>query len=239
MATIDPRRLLRAIRAVNLTTAVCALVIVGAVSATPALASQSEERQGATLLRDFEAGKQTCGSLSSSQFELIGEYVMGRMMGSTAAHESMNQAMTSMIGTRGEEQAHIFMGQRFTGCARGTGPASFGTMMGMMGAGMMGGAYGSGGSRGGRMGDSGGGMMGGFGSRSQAEDADGWSGADTVMVVLMGLLLAGVIGGLVAWRPWRRHAVGTPLEILQARYARGDLDSEEYERRRQALGGLS
>lgn len=56
------------------------------------------------------------------------------------------------------------------------------------------------------------------------------------MVVLMGLLLAVAIGALAAWRPWRRRGPSTPLEILQARLAHGEIDQQEFDLRRQALG---
>ena len=108
-------------------------------------------------------------------------------------------------------------------------------MMGMMGAGMMGATYGSGS---GMMGTgSGGGMMGfGYGSPSNSSD---WSSGDTVMVVLMGVLIALAILALVAWRPWRREGGDTALEMLRARFARGDIDQDEYDRLRQALGGAA
>ncbi|MEO8688359.1 MAG: SHOCT domain-containing protein [Solirubrobacteraceae bacterium] len=41
---------------------------------------------------------------------------------------------------------------------------------------------------------------------------------------------------LAAWRPRRQTAATTPLETLQGRYARGDIDAQEFDRRRQALG---
>jgi putative membrane protein len=196
------------------------LALLG-VAAAPTLATASEEAQGAQLLQSFQAGKKTCQQLSRDQFELIGESVMGRMLGSTATHEAMNRQMTSVMGTSGEAQAHTFMGQRFTGCAAGRAPAAFGSMMGMMGG------YAS----------ASGSMMGGSSSGSSGDS--GWSGADTVIVVLMGILLAAVLGVLVAWRPWRRPSVKAPLDLLNERYARGEIDSEEYASRRQALGGLT
>jgi hypothetical protein len=220
--------------------AVLALASALAPAAATAASVRAEEQQGASLLRQFEAGGQSCRSLSTDQFERIGEYVMGRMLGSTSLHEAMNEQMAQTMGKRGEERMHVFMGQRFTGCARGRVPAGFGSMMGMMGSFMAGGG---GGIRGGGAGGSGG-MMGsngnGFGSsNTRASADDGWSGADTVMVTLMGLLIALVAGGLAVTRPWRRSSGQTPLEILQARYARGELEHEEYERRQKALGGLT
>lgn len=220
---------------------VAALLALTALAAAPAMGATSEEQQGAQLLRNLQAGKATCTSLSTTNFERIGEYVMGRMLGSSAAHDAMNRQMAAMMGSGGETQAHVFMGQRFAGCATGRAPVAFGAMMGMMGAGMMGSAYG--GNATSTMMGSGnrgtGGMMG-FGYVSPtASRNNGWSSGDTVMVILMGLLIGLAIGAFAAWRPWRHKAVKTPLETLQARYARGDIDQQEFDRRRQALGGTT
>jgi Short C-terminal domain len=139
----------------------------------------------------------------------------------------MNQQMTSMMGGSGEARAHTFMGQRFAGCATGSTPAVFATMMGMMGG------YASANGNG-----SGSGMMGGSGVRGSGHN--GGSGDNdwgTGMVVLMGLVLAAGVGALAVWRPWQRSQVQTPLDLLGKRYASGEIDGEEYERRRQALGG--
>ena len=171
---------------------VAALLALTALAAAPAMGATSEEQQGAQLLRSLQAGTATCTSLTTTNFERIGEYVMGRMLGSSAAHDAMNRQMAAMMGSGGETQAHVFMGQRFAGCATGRAPVAFGAMMGMMGAGMMGSAYG--GNATSTMMGSGnrgtGGMMG-FGYVSPtASRNNGWSSGDTVMVVLMGLLIA-------------------------------------------------
>jgi putative membrane protein len=129
-------------------------------------------------------------------------------------------------------------------------------MIGMMGAGMMGTANG-GGNYGmmrspdgsgnyGMMGSpDGGGNFGTSGAWSAGRNGmmnggnghdDGWSGWGIAMVVLMGLLIAAIVGGLVAWRLWKRTPTQTPLEILKTRYARGEIDEQEFERLRQALG---
>jgi uncharacterized membrane protein len=224
MAT-DPLHWRRACRFALATGAI--LVLLG-VSAAAGWASAGVEQQGAQLLQSVQAGKQKCQQLSSGQFEAIGEYVMGAMLGSTARHDAMNRQIGTMAGASGEAQAHVFMGQRFAGCATGAAPAAFGSMMGMMGSysGSSGGGVGNG--RDGANGV-GPGMMGGSGSRARGED--GWSSTDTVLVILLAVLVA----ALVAWRPWRRSSPQTPLDVLSDRYARGDIDAADYEQRRQAL----
>ncbi|MEO8687634.1 MAG: SHOCT domain-containing protein [Solirubrobacteraceae bacterium] len=211
--------------------------------AVPAFGA-TEAQQGAQVLASVQAGKANCRSLASGDFDHVGEYVMERMLGSSATHDAMNRQMVATMGSGGETQAHVYMGQRFAGCATGRTPAAFGAMMGMMGAGMMGSTYSGTGSSGmmgsGARGPSGtSGMMGfGYGSPT-AGGSRGWSGAGTVMVILMGLLIALAIGALAAWRPWRHQAATTPLETLQTRYARGDIDAQEFDRRREALGGTA
>lgn len=63
----------------------------------------------------------------------------------------------------------------------------------------------------------------------------GWGSGDTVMVILMGLLVAIAITALAALLSRRPQASATPLETLGARYARGEIDEPEYNRRRGAL----
>ena len=216
MRTTDRLRL-RALLAL-----VLAAVVAAALVPTPASA-ETEAEQGGQLVQRIEAGTTTCRSLSTSDFDHIGVYVMERMLGSAAAHEAMNGRMRAMMGTRGETLAHVYMGQRFAGCATGRAPAAFGAMMGMMGgygsSGMMGGGY-----RGN------GGMMG------SSSHGDGWSSGNTAAIVMIGLLLVLAAVALLAWHPWRRTG-STPLETLRDRFARGDIDKQEFDRVRKTLEG--
>ena len=207
-------------------------VLVTAVAAAPALAA-SEAQQGGQLLQRLQAGTTTCTALSTSDFDHVGEYVMQRMLGSASTHAAMNRQMAAMMGASGETQAHVYTGRRFAGCATGKAPTAFGATMGMMGAGMMGSAYGSSGPAS-MMGGTYNGTAGMMGYRTRSDD--GWSSGDTVMVVMMGLLLALVAVALLAWRPWRRTDA-TALEALRTRFARGDIDEQEFDRLRHTLEG--
>ena len=65
----------------------------------------------------------------------------------------------------------------------------------------------------------------------------GWMGGGMwlfwiVLIVLVVLLLRAVSGGFSSSSPSRQD---TPLEILKARYARGEIDDEEFQRRRREL----
>ena len=149
--------------------------------------------------------------------------------------KAMDQRIRSMRGASGEAQAHVFMGQRFTGCATGAAPAAFGSMMGMMGSysGTSGRGMGDG-----RDGVNGfdPGMMGGSGSRATGND--GWSATNTVLVILLAVLLV-AFAVFAAWGPWRRSSPKTPFDVLSERYARGDIDTADYEQRRHALGSAT
>jgi uncharacterized membrane protein len=220
-------------RACHLALVIGAILALLGLNAAPGSASASEERQGAQLLQSVQVGKQECQQLSRDQFELIGEYVMGRMLGSTASHEAMNRQITATSGASGEVQAHVFMGQRFAGCASGAAPAAFGSMMGMMGnySGAHGGMTGNGRAVGSGSGSN---MMGGSGSRAFGDA--GWSSTDTVLVILVAVLAA-ALAALAARRPWRRSPPKTPFDVLRDSYARGDIDTADYEQRRHALEG--
>lgn len=239
--TID-RSVRRRLSAIVLT--VVPMLVAAALIAAPAMGSAAEEQQGAQRLQNLQAGKTSCKSLTTADFELIGEYVMGRMLGSTSTHDAMNLQITRSMGSDGEKQAHVFMGKRFAGCATGAAPAAFGSMMGMMGEGMMGSANRGGypGMMGSASGDGNYGMRGSWSGRNNGMmgnrdgHGNGWSGWGIAMAVLMGLLLVAIVGALAAWGPWKRTPTQTPLEILQARYARGEIDEQEFERLRQTLG---
>lgn len=215
-----------------------AAIFIGILLSAPAAsATPQEEKQGSQILRELESGKLECSEASASDFELVGEYTMGRMFGSRSQHEAMNQMMSRMMGARGEESVHEAMGRRFSGCGGGQLPAGFGRMMGavnamgMMGGGMMGGANQGGGSYGGA-----GSMMGGYGygpsSNTSDEDFDGPSAAAMVgvMAVLIGAVALAVF--LLA-----RRRPGGPLDTLKRRYTTGELSAEEYQERKQLLEG--
>src|SRR3990167_3508625 len=106
-----------------------------------------EEAKGKEIWQKMERKEVGCKDFTDEQFATLGEFFMGEMTGD--AHEAMNAMMTRMMGEEGEEQMHVVMGKRMSGCGgNGTLPMGnagmimpmMGTMMGtMMGGGMMGG----------------------------------------------------------------------------------------------------
>lgn len=71
-------------------------------------------------------------------------------------------------------------------------------------------------------------------------DGHGWMGFGWIFMVLFWVL---IIVGIIALLRWlgisgknvRDESRKTPLEILQERYARGEIEREEYEQKRRDL----
>ncbi len=73
-----------------------------------------EEGEGYVIWDKFLDKQITCEELTESDFELIGEYLMGQMMGTR--HDAMNTQLEVMLGKEGEEAMHATMAKRLTGC---------------------------------------------------------------------------------------------------------------------------
>jgi hypothetical protein len=180
--------------------ALVVLVLLLCGVGTASAATAEEEAQGAKVLRELEAGVVECGDLDGEQFEHVGDYAMGRMAGSTARHEAMDETMTRMMGATAEREMHEVMGRRFSGCGGGKLPAGFGRMMGAFGAlGMMGGGH-----RGGPGGDDG---------------SDGPSAA--AMIAVIAVFIA-ALAGVVLWLSRRRPR--GPLDMTAEEQKECDAD---------------
>lgn len=94
-----------------------------------AQSQQQEEQNGKKFVDDLSNKLVTCSQLKDGDFEKIGEYFMGKMVGSS--HEAMNTMMVGMMGKVGEEQMHVVMGKRLSGCDSNA-PISSNMMGGMM-----------------------------------------------------------------------------------------------------------
>lgn len=215
-----------------------AVATAGILALTATMASASivqEEQQGSQVLRELERGKLQCKDAGAAEFETVGEYVMGRMLGSASAHEAMNQVMSRMMGPRNEPLMHEVMGRRFAGCAGGHLPSGFGLMMGAFNAmGMMGGGVRQGEGEG-PYGTSGS-MMDGRSLQSSAGDDD-FNGPSAVAMIGMMAVLIGAVALAIFW--FTRRQPRSPMDVLEQRYARGELSAEEYQQRQHLLGGSS
>lgn len=102
--------------------------------ATTTWTMSSEETAGYAIAQKLQNKTLACSDLSQTNYESLGEYYMGLMMGS--AHEAMDQSIQNRFGEDYLNQMHIAMGERFSGCnANVQFPA------GMMGFGPMTGGY--------------------------------------------------------------------------------------------------
>ncbi|MBI5794373.1 hypothetical protein HZA87_04840 [Candidatus Uhrbacteria bacterium] len=107
-----------------------------------------EEAEGKVIVENLTNGTVTCATLAADDFERIGEYYMGIMVGE--AHISMNAMMERQLGASGEEDMHALMGERLSGCNPTAGEVDSTTwgstwfpMMSMMN-GLSGGSWGTG-----------------------------------------------------------------------------------------------
>ena len=173
------------------------VIIFLLLSVTPILAQDDhtarEEKEGKAVWDKLQKKKLACDKLSEEDFERLGEYFMGQMMGDS--HEAMNNMMIKMMGEKGEEQMHVVMGKRFSGCDTSAvfpnQSKGFMAMMGMMGSAFSRSTPGFGGTEGGEN------SMMGFGGLNNMM---GWGGFGFFglifwlfwVVVLIDLILLGI-----------------------------------------------
>lgn len=178
------------------------------------------EEKGKAIWEKLQSKQLECGNLSDEDFDALGEHFMGQMMGS--AHAAMNAMMIQARGEDGEEQIHVVMGKRLSGCDTSAALPlqGFGWMPMMQ---MMSGGWSSpfGFNPGNIMMDSGYGF--GF---------FGW-----IFMVLWWALIIAALVALIRWlMGWRRSGnVRSPLDILKERHAKGEIDRKEFEDGRKDL----
>ena len=184
----------------------------------------SEEAEGKAAWEKLKTKELACKDLSDDNFGTLGEYFMGQMMG--ASHEAMNNMMIQMMGEQGEEQMHVVMGKRLSGCDTSAAFPSQGTgFMSMM-----------------QM------MMGGWSSPSELNQGNNsmmnfgftpFGGFGWIFMILWWVLIIAGIVALIKWltsqsRGTHNHEK-SPLEILKERYAKGEIDKKEFEERKKDL----
>src|SRR3989338_761005 len=167
-----------------------------------------EEVEGKEIWEKLQAKQLECKNLTDEQYGSLGEYFMGQSIGDTQRHALMNQMMTNMMGEEGEEQMHVAMGKRVSGCEPNaqvhSNRVSFMPMMWMMGGGgnpMMGG-------------------WNGFGILGWLPMLLFW-----ILLILSVVALFRYLG--VSTRS--RDKEKSPLDILKERYVKGEIDKKEFE----------
>ncbi|MEP7204831.1 MAG: hypothetical protein ABI716_01400 [Candidatus Saccharibacteria bacterium] len=81
---------------------------------TTTTSSSTDEQKGQDIYAQLQSKQTSCDKLTDNDFDLLGDFFMGRMMGS--AHDAIDQQMTQHLGADGERQTHIAMGERLSGC---------------------------------------------------------------------------------------------------------------------------
>ena len=97
-----------------------------------------DEAAGKAIWDKLQDKQLSCGNLTDDQFDVLGDFFMGNMMG--ANHDYMNELMAQRLGDNGEKQMHITLGKRLSGCdSNASFPKGANYFMPMMGfsAGMM------------------------------------------------------------------------------------------------------
>ena len=190
-----------------------------------------EEQEGKALWERLQSKETNCADLDDEPYGVLGEYFMGQMMGES--HAAMNAMMIQMHGEEGEEQIHVVMGKRLSGCDTSAAlPAGSGGWMPMIN--MMWGGWSSP-----------------FGSNSTNNMMNfgftpfggfGW----IFMFVFWGLVIWAIIA-LIRGGFGKGHMCGhdhgddahgkdkSPLEILKERYAKGEIDKKEFEEKKKDL----
>src|SRR3989338_2731981 len=225
------------VKRLNLFIIAGALVFSGFVAVSPVSAQMDnhtarEEAEGEIVWQKLQSKEVACADLSDEDFGALGEYYMGQMLGDS--HEAMNEMMIRMHGEEGEEQIHVVMGKRLSGCDTSASvPGISGGWMPMMN--MMWGGWSS--PFGNNLTNNN--MMNfGFGSFGSF----GWIFMILWWVLIIWAIIAVIRGGL-----GKGHMCGhdhdddahvkdkSPLEILKERYAKGEIDKKEFEDKKKDL----
>lgn len=181
-----------------------------------------EEKEGKEFWKKLQAKEVSCADLSDHDFGTVGEYFMGQMMGDS--HAAMNAMMIQTHGEEGEEQIHIVMGKRLSGCDTSAAFPAGG--MGWMPIMNM--------------------MTGGWSSPFDFNSTNnmmnfgysfgflGW-----IFMILWWVLIIVAIAALIKWLASQFKGNGTvgksALDILEERYARGEINKQEFEDKKRDL----
>lgn len=191
-----------------------------------------EEKEGKELWKKLQTKETQCADISDEDFAKLGEYFMGAMTGDS--HAAMNAMMIQVHGEEGEEQIHVVMGKRLSGCdASAILPAGTGGWMPVMN--MMTRAWSSpfSGARGGPFG---------FNSTQTMMNFGTWGTFGVfglLFVILWWVLIIAAVVALVKWIANQFRGGGasnkSALDILKERYVKGEINKQEFEEKKSTL----
>ncbi|HRN69832.1 MAG TPA: SHOCT domain-containing protein [Niabella sp.] len=213
----------------NLSFSLLAIALFFTIVSTPVLAASGKTVESA--LSDIKGSQEisdindvNCSKVTESQLEELGDAVMGVMFPNSEEHKLMD----SMMGGEGSESLrsqHIYMGSNYLGCFNGE---NYNRNFGMMGRlGMMGNYNGSNLN---------------YYSNPMTNMMGGFYGAGNVfswlfmgLILILGVLLIIVVFKALLKENPNNTKSDSPLEILQRRYAAGEIKKEEYEEKLKAI----
>lgn len=220
------------------------LSLLGLVVAHVETAPPTEQKEAIEAGEALVAQNADCKQLNDEQLESIGEYLM-EIMHPGKAHHLMHEQMGIEEGTEAEEEFHVNMAKSMY-CQEGGMAMKNAGMMSMMRGGGMDGNMMGGGNMAGM--DS---MMGNVGmGNAGLWSGSGWSWLMLIVGVVFWIAIVVAVILLIIWlyrqvsgksgggvEGSRGGAVGeSPLEILQKRYARGEITVKEFEAMKKELG---
>lgn len=181
-----------------------------------------EEQEGKEIWKKLQAKELVCENLDDKRYGVLGEYFMGGMTGDS--HSAMNTTMIQMHGKDSEEQIHITMGKRFSGCDTSANVVDVSdSWMSVMQRGWSS-SLGINNQLNNSMMNFGYTPFGGF----------GWF----FMILSWVLIIAGIV---VLLRWVARQSSGTlsskksAMDILKERYAKGEIDKKEFEEKKKDI----
>lgn len=192
-----------------------------------------EEAEGKAIFEKLQSKQTKCADLSDDDFEKLGDYYMGQMMG--VSHSAMDTLMDQRIGEDNNRLMHIALGKRFSGCDTSAAFPSQGNnflpMMGMMN--MMGGSAPSYNYKPNDFNS----MMGNYNDSYYLMRYGGlrW----LPMIFWWILFIIGIIL-LARWATGKSRSNysnrgETAMDILKGRYAKGEIDKKEFEEKKKDL----
>ena len=193
-----------------------------------------EEQEGKELWNKLQAKEVACADLNDEQYGVLGEYFMGAMTG--YSHAAMNAMMIQAHGEDGEDQIHVVMGKRLSGCDTSAAflaiRGGWMPMMNMMFPLCQG------------FGGQGGGWSSPFGSNNSTNNMMNFGfgpfgGFGWIFMILWWVLIIAGIVALIKWLTSQsrgtHHNEKSALEILQERYAKGEINKQEFEEKKKDL----
>jgi putative membrane protein len=182
------------------------------------LTTTQDETKGKQILDELQVKQISCNNLKDDDYEVLGEYFMGQSIGNTERHAVMNHMIQSMMGQNSEEQMHISLGKRLSGCdTKASFPIGYDLlMMWLMGGG--------------------GNPMMGYGSWNNMIEGWGSFGLGWLsMLLFWSIFILGIIALIRYLTKFGGKESKTPLDILKERYAKGEIDIKGYERMKKEM----